>query len=327
MAKKAEEKAGARRPAAEIVLKPRDPKAPYLKAIRGAPARRQYDVYMDLRERHAATPAFFLDCAHHFRKAGRRGLALRILSNLAELELENPALLRVLGHQLARTGELDLAVTVFGRVARLRPEEPQSFRDLGLVLARRADSHKRSRDKRRADYRRALELLAKVVMGKWERFDEIELIALTELNDILPRARRLGVDKAPLDRRLLKPLTMDIRIVMSWDTDMTDMDLHVVEPSGEEAYYSNNRTRIGGLVSRDFTQGYGPEVYLIRRAMKGRYKVRTKFFGSSAAKLTGAVTLQLDIYTNYGRPDQKRRSVTLRLSEKKETFTVAELVF
>ena len=44
---------------------------------------------------------------------------------------------------------------------------------------------------------------------------------------------------------------------MTWDADLTDMDLHVIEPSGEEAYYSHNRTRIGGMVSRDFTAGYG----------------------------------------------------------------------
>ncbi len=318
------------RPAPTIALKPWDPKTPYLRAIRKAPRARQYARYLQQRKAHGTTPAFFLDCAHHFRKKGQPALALRILSNLAELELENPALLRVLGHQLARTGRLDLAATVFQRVIRLRPEEPQSFRDLALVLARRADRDWKAggtaRKRSRSDYRRALKLLAKVVMEKWDRFNEIEVIALTELNDILPRARRAGVKSAPVDKRLLKHLDMDLRVVMSWDADMTDMDLHIIEPSGEEAYYSNNRTRIGGLVSRDFTQGYGPEVYNIHRAMRGKYILRTKFYGASAAKLAGAVTLQVDIYTHYGRPTQKRRSVTLRLTEKKETFTVAEVV-
>ena len=30
---------------------------------------------------------------------------------------------------------------------------------------------------------------------------------------------------------------------------------------------------IGGLVSRDFTQGYSPEEYLVRRAAHGMYKI------------------------------------------------------
>ncbi|HUS48133.1 MAG TPA: hypothetical protein VM098_08435 [Phycisphaerae bacterium] len=37
----------------------------------------------------------------------------------------------------------------------------------------------------------------------------------------------------PLDPRLVKLLACDIRIVLTWDADMTDMDLHVVEPFGE----------------------------------------------------------------------------------------------
>lgn len=314
---------------ATIVLKPWDPQTPYLVALRALPAGAQYPRYLAQRAQFGTAPAFFLDCAHHFRAQGRPDLALRVLSNLAELELENPALLRVLAHQLARTGELDLAAGVFERVVRLRPEEPQSFRDLALVLAQRADRDWKAggaaRAQSKADYQRALSLLAQVVMQTWDRFDEIEVIALTELNDILPRARRAGAGEAPVDKRLIQQLDLDLRIVMSWDADQTDMDLHVVEPSGEEAYYSNNRTQIGGLVSRDFTRGYGPEVYAIRRAMPGKYVVRTKFFGASAARLAGAVTLQVDIYTHYGRPDQKRRSVTLRLTEEKETFTVAEV--
>ena len=51
---------------------------------------------------------------------------------------------------------------------------------------------------------------------------------------------------------------------MTWHADNTDIDLWVTEPSGEKAFYQHNRTTIGGLVSRDFTQGYGPEEYMVR---------------------------------------------------------------
>jgi uncharacterized protein YfaP (DUF2135 family) len=30
---------------------------------------------------------------------------------------------------------------------------------------------------------------------------------------------------------------------------MVDIDLHVVEPTGEEAYYGHRNTRIGGMVT------------------------------------------------------------------------------
>ncbi|MEM9487985.1 MAG: VIT domain-containing protein, partial [Myxococcota bacterium] len=317
---------GAGRPEPAIALKPWDPDMPYVNALKQAPTAKRFAVYLAQRDRFGTSPAFYLDSADFFRQRGQRTTALQILSNLAELELENPALQRVLAHRLAQLDYLDLSIQMFEQVLELRPEEPQSYRDLALILARRADS---SRDRRvaRADYGRALELLGKVVMGNWARFAEIEVMALTELNNIWPRARKLGVSDPRVDRRLIEHLDMDIRIVMTWDADQTDMDLHVIEPSGEEAYYGHNRTTIGGLVSRDFTQGYGPEVYAVRRAMKGRYTIKTKFFGSSAAKLIGAVTLQVDVYTNYVRPNEKRRSITLRLTERKETFTVGEITF
>jgi hypothetical protein len=234
-------------------------------------------------------------------------------------------LLRILAHRLAQLDQLDRSIMLFEVVLSLRPEEPQSYRDLAIVLARRADG--RSGEDARADYERALELLADVVMTKWDRFDEIELIALVELNHILSRARRVGVERAPVDERLVKPIDLDVRIVMTWDTDMTDMDLHVIEPSGEEAYYGHNHTVIGGLVTRDFTSGYGPEVYMVRRAMRGAYRIEADFYGSFSTRLVGAVTLQVDVFTNWGRPDEKLESLTFRLTEKEKRFKVGEIEF
>jgi tetratricopeptide (TPR) repeat protein len=314
-AAKSKDKAGAGGPAGpSIELKPWEPDTPYLRAIKKAPANRRFAVYLEQKKEHGGSPAFFLDCADFFAKSNG-ALGLQILSNIAELEVENAALLRVLAHRLAQLGYLDLAVAPFEEVLRLRPEEPQSYRDLGLVLAQQKQ------------WARAMSLLAHVVMNQWDRFDEIELIALMELNAIIPKARRAGVRDIPIDSRLIKLLDLDVRISMTWDADLTDMDLWVIEPSGEKAYYGHNRTTIGGLVSRDFTQGYGPEEYVLRRAMPGKYVIKTNFYGSSSQTLTGAVALQLDLITNFGRKNEKRKSITLRLTERKETFTVGVLNF
>ena len=322
-------KAGGRGAAgATIQLKAWDPKTPYLAALKKARPKQRLAVYLAQRKKYGTSPAFFLDCGDFFIKKRQPATALQVLSNVVELELENAALVRVLAHKLAQINELDLAASLFEEARRLRPEEPQSHRDLALVLARRAHQLRR-KDRATAGklYQRSLTLLAHVVMNKWDRFNEIELIALMEFNATWPRARKLGLKQRFLDRRLVKRLDVDVRIIMTWDADNTDMDMHVVEPSREEAYYGHRRTRIGGNVSRDFTQGYGPEEYCLRRAMRGSYTVRTKFFGSSAAKLIGAVTLQVEVFTNYGRHNQKRKAITLRLTENKETFTVGKIRF
>jgi tetratricopeptide (TPR) repeat protein len=313
-----------------IVIKAWDPKTPYLDALREAKGKQLFAAYMKNRATYGSSPAFFLDCADFFREQNDPEMALQVLSNIAELELEDAALLRVLGHRLEQIGQLDLAVQTFEQVLELRPEEPQSYRDLALVLARRADQADTGRmpPAVRAVYARAMELLVHVVMGRWDaRFPEIEVIALEEINRLIPRAKAAGVSASGLDPRLLKLLDVDVRIVMTWHADNTDIDLWVTEPSGEKAYYGHNRTTIGGLVSRDFTQGYGPEEYMVRRAAHGVYKVEANYFGSRATRLLGPVTVQVDVYTHYGRADEQRKSLTIRLKEAQETVRIGEIEF
>jgi tetratricopeptide (TPR) repeat protein len=305
----------AQTPEPGIELAPWDPDTPYLRELKAANGDAQLRVYFAERKKHGNAPAFFLDVADFFFKQKKDELGLQVLSNVAELRLEDAPLLRVLAQRLAQLDQLELAALIFEEVLRLRPEEPQSYRDLALVLARLKQ------------YPRAMELLAHVIMNQWARFDAIEVIALMELNTIIPKARAAGIQKIPVDQRLVKLLDLDVRISLSWDADLTDIDLWVIEPSGERTYYGHNLSTIGGLVSRDFTQGYGPEEYVLHRAMRGKYVVQTNFYGSGAQTLTGAVTLQLDLFTNYGRPNEKRKSITLRLSEQKETFTVGTLEF
>jgi len=101
----------------------------------------------------------------------------------------------------------------------------------------------------------------------------------------------------------------------------------VVEPSGEEVFYSHNRSTIGGAVSRDLTQGYGPEEYMLRRAMHGVYTIKAKYYGSRSVKLTGSVTVKVDIYTHFGRNEEDHKSITVQLKNKEEMITIGQIEF
>ena len=308
-----------------ISIKEWDPKTPYLQALKKAQPGDAYAAYLEQRRKYATSPAFYLDCAEFFRQQKQTELGIRVLSNIAELDLENAALLRVLAYRLLQLGKTDLACDIFDQVLILRPEEPQSCRDLALALATRGKALRSE-----ADCRRALELLARVVKNRWDRFDEVEVIALMELNALWGDFTRLFPNSTlafPVDPGLKKLLDLDARIVLTWDADLTDMDLHIVEPSGERAYYGHNLTTIGGLVSRDFTQGYGPEEYCLKKAMHGTYKIEVNYFGSPAMQLTGPVTVQAEVITHFGRANEKRQSVTLRLEGKKDTVLVGEVEF
>jgi tetratricopeptide (TPR) repeat protein len=320
----ADQSAAAQEPA--IAIQPWDPDTPYLKALRAASPDERWSVYVEQRLQHGGAPAFYLDCADFFLKEKDTQTGLQVLSNVAELELENAALLRVLAHRLAQLDSLDLAADLFERVLALRPDEPQSARDLALVLARRAQAAPAA-PSALGDYRRAVDLLYRVVAEPWERFPEIQVVALMELNRLLPVARAAGLEDAGVDLRLVRLLDVDLRIVLTWDADLTDMDLWVVEPSGEKCDYSHNRTTIGGRMSRDFTQGYGPEEYVVRKAMPGQYKIQANFYGSSQVTLTGGTTVQATVITHFGRPNEERKSLTLRLANKREVIDVGAIAF
>ena len=116
---------------------------------------------------------------------------------------------------------------------------------------------------------RSMALLHLVVMTKWNRFSEIELIALTELNrmwamaDAMNAKQRNRLNRPELDKRLIQNLDMDLRIVLAWDADLTDIDLWVTEPTAEKAFYGNRLSAIvapsHGTSHRDM--GPKPTIY------------------------------------------------------------------
>jgi hypothetical protein len=300
---------------ATVRLKAWQPDAPYTARMRKASADNMYRIYLDERPSHVGSSAFLLDVAGLMLERGQRELGLRVLSNLAEMDLENRHVLRVLAYRLVEAGEPALAIPVLERVQELAEEEPQSFRDLGLALAACSQEQ------------RAVEQLYQVVLRPWDgRFADVELIALTELNAIVARARAAGrvLDTRGMDSRLLRNLPVDLRVVLGWDADNSDMDLHVTDPDGERAYFGHALTYQGGRMSRDFTGGYGPEEFMLRHAKPGIYRVEVNYFGSAQQIVTGATTLQLRFTTGFGTPKADDKLVTLRLKGQGSTVLVGE---
>lgn len=298
--------------AATIRLQPWQPDSAYARRLRAAKPDRIYALYLDERDDHADSTAFYLDVADLLLERGRRAEALRVLSNLAELQLENRHVLRVLGYRLMQAKAWTQAVQVFRQVLVLAEEEPQSHRDLGLALAAIGE--------RQA----AIERLYEVVSRAWDpRFDQVELVALNELNAIVATSP-IALDTAFIDRRLLRNMPLDLRVVLGWDSDNSDMDLWVTDPNGEKCYYDHQLTYQGGLISDDFTGGYGPEEFVLRHAKPGKYKVEANYFGDREQIVTGATSLTLTFSTGWGAARQSDEKVTLRLSDKAETILVGE---
>lgn len=328
--------------APSVTLKAWDPKTPYLDAIKAAPMGENYAVYLKQRETYADSPAFYLDCASwFFKEHGDAELAERIITNLAEFKLEDAKLWRTMGWRLREAGRYELAIHVFRKVLILRGEEGQSYRDLALVLSESAkQAFLTNQNKANAELKEALLLLKKACFesharksGRSTNDFQTAVIALEELNGLIAwcEAQTWEDGQKPeiptFDPVYRRDLPVKLRIVMSWDADETDIDLHVLEPNGEEAYYGHRRTSEGGFVSEDVTTGYGPEEYLKKEVKVGSYKILANYFASHQTALTGATTVTATIYTDWGTANEKRKIISFRLDKPKTKFTIGEVKF
>ena len=299
-----------------IALQPAKNNATWMKRLEAAEPATRRAVYLDERSANTMNVGFFLDSAEFFLNKGERALGLRALSNLAEMDLQNRQVLRLLAYRLQQAGEVGLALPVFERVLELAPNEPQSHRDLGLALAESGQSQ------------HAVDRLYEVVTGRWDgRFADIDLISLAELNNVVARAARDGkpVDTSAIEPRLLKNLPLDVRVILAWDADATDVDLHVIDPNGEEVYYGHNLSYQGGTISHDATGGYGPEEFSLKVAKPGKYRVEANFFGHRQQVLTSSTGIMLWLSSGFGGAAQQDRRTTLRLkSQGGERVVVGE---
>lgn len=128
--------------------------------------------------------------------------------------------------------------------------------------------------------------------------------------------------ESELDSKDLLFNEADIVVITNWNVDNTDVDLHVLEPTGETCYYGNKNTEIGGRLTIDVTDGYGPEMYVLRDAPAGIYKVMLNYYRSSRTKTASKAKVYIDVYQNWGRKDEKVSRKTVLLDKVKDKETV-----
>ncbi len=126
-------------------------------------------------------------------------------------------------------------------------------------------------------------------------------------------------------KKLLGFETADLLVTMMWNTDQTDVDLHVLEPSGQECCYELKDTRIGGHITQDITTGFGPEMYRLSDAMSGKYEVAVKLFRNNQNRTSLRNKIHLTIYQGYGTAEERLLTKTIQLKtvgEKEPVLTI-----
>ena len=309
-----EEKVNSEAKPPAIELNKWKPDASYLKELEKVAPSERKSKYYSLKKQFSIQPSFFIDVARFFIENNEKQFGLVVLSNIAEMKLEDAELLRIVANQLLEANEKSLAIESFREILKIREEEPQSYRDLALALSETGN------------YNEAVELLYKLITGSWdERFGDVKAIAINEMNAIINGHKEINT--SAIDNRFVFPMPVDVRIVIGWNTDNSDIDLWVTDPRNEKCFYSHNETEIGGKISKDVTAGYGPEEFCLRKAWKGKYKVEVNLYGDSRQTLGGPIAIKAELFTDFGKPTQKREVINFRVTTNKEVIQLGSLKF
>lgn len=119
----------------------------------------------------------------------------------------------------------------------------------------------------------------------------------------------------------------DILIIVDWNQNQTDIDLHVMEPTGQTCSYKNVTTTIGGRLTKDVRQSYGPEMYVLKNAVPGKYRVILDFYASNSNITTSKPKSYISVYENFGRENQQVTNEIVVLERAKDNTRMQEQVF
>ncbi len=117
-----------------------------------------------------------------------------------------------------------------------------------------------------------------------------------------------------------------LRVVLSWSSENTDLDLHVITPAGGHAFYGNRVLPDGSALDVDVTTGYGPEIWAAPAPAKGVYHVYVNYFG--AGEIQDALTIaEVAIVTQEGSLHEKRQVFRVPLRKPGELMLVKSFVY
>jgi tetratricopeptide (TPR) repeat protein len=233
-------------------------------------------------------------------RAEREALAWRDAEPLETLALV------ALGEALEAAGKRDLAARAYGSLIDLYPARADFRRFAAGRLERLGrgafwlseDSYRKALEQR-PDHVTSHQLLAYSLLRQ-ERVEEAFTVLETLAQRYGIQSRELREDvrlvAAVLARRkpdsprplaLLKSLGLELprgptaRVLLTWETDANDVDLHVIDRHGEHAYYERLALSDGGSLLGDVTNGYGPEEFLLApRLASAPYELFVNYYAS-----------------------------------------------
>ncbi len=113
-----------------------------------------------------------------------------------------------------------------------------------------------------------------------------------------------------------------VRIVLGWDDPQAELDLHVVTPDGQHAFWADPVMSNGGGLDVDSVDGPGPEMFTMTAPLHGTYLIYVNYWGNlnsqgynfqAGSNLNEVITSQISLVFNENTVNEKRETFVVPL--------------
>ncbi len=221
---------------------------------------------------------------------GRPEQAARAYGSIVDLYPARAEMRRLAAARLERLGEpyTWLVIDSYGRAIEQRHDDPAGYRLFAFALLRAGY------------YQEAFESLVDGLA--WARFEPktraLEPVLLGDLGLVAAAWIRRWPEQEAYVREALRVHEAELatrpslRFVLSWDSELADLDLHVRDGLGWHAFYRHKSLDSGGRLSDDMDAGYGLEAFTIDApASAFPYRIEVGYYARGATQGAGKLEI------------------------------------
>lgn len=127
-----------------------------------------------------------------------------------------------------------------------------------------------------------------------------------------------------------------IRVIAAWDDNQAEVDLHIVTPDGQHAFFGQPALKGGGGLDADTVDGPGPENFVMTSPMRGTYQVWVNYWGNfgndgyhfdETTRQRPIITTRITLVFNENTPRERREDFVVPLRSLGELTLVKSFKF
>jgi uncharacterized protein YfaP (DUF2135 family) len=127
-----------------------------------------------------------------------------------------------------------------------------------------------------------------------------------------------------------------IRVICAWDDTEAELDLHILTPDGQHAFFGHPVLTNGGGLDVDSVDGPGPEMFTMTSPMRGNYLVYINYWGKlgeqgyhfdESKRKREMITARITLVFNENTPREKREELVLPMRSIGDLLLVKSFIY